>query len=1033
MSTKPIRLPFVEPLENRNQTLNADRKMVNALAEQSPSGTWRMIKRPGNHVAFTGMPGVGQGITNYLDSLYSVSGDFLNRFSTGSGSTATLLTSAASWQAREGHFFTGFAGKLWVMGGWMQPSLAAPTFSASIGSGAVTGITIVNAGLGFDPTYPTSVPLTITGGGGSGATAHAVVTGQSVTSVVIDTPGTGYTSPPSVVVASTTGWGIMNDVWSSVDGVTWSPVLSQAPWGQRGRGGVAVFNGRMWIMGGGTGTGVVDSDINYSDVWSTVDGVTWTQATSFAWPARRRMGVTVFNGLLWVAGGAGHTANSNPWVSTYYSDCYYSADGTTWTRTVSQAPWMARSDFGFYAIGSKLYVLGGNLPLLFQNATSDLWSSPDGIAWTRESSNPLGVAASGVWPVAAISSMGDGYTIPPPVTVDNTGTGGTGASAYAFTIYDDDGEADDWQGGPIGVVNFSAVGSGYTKAPALTLGASVGVNASFYAFLDGTSNGGSKRFRTAQLGSTIYLLEYQNTTSFVHVVWATTDGVTFTNQNIDFTAGWPPRAGEWAGYGNLFLSGGINSTPTYFSDVWDISLGGSSISLSPDVPGDFYHFNQTSTGITTPLLVFKSTDDLYSYNAALNLLTKLSNVANYPAVTVPGLVYLDGYFFVMDPQGRIWNSAPNDPSTWTALGVIAMQNEPNGGRAIAKLANYVVGFGVWSTEFFYDAGAPAPGSPLLPNITLPILVGCAAGESVVEMQNSIVWVGQTRHEGQGIYMFDGYAPRRISTPFEDRIIQSDPLTSIRAYSLDLYGHPCYILYLRTANLTLVFDFTTQVWSVFTSLTPQGTMAVTSLTCDPYGLVTVVAPNHGQSDGDPVIITGATVVGYNGSFNITYVDNNTFTYLVPSALDPNPGSALMQGYSTSAFNIVAAAQVLDIDYAQDPTNGVVYAQTISDYADHTNPIDMQAATERVDAGVSTWKFLSRLSLICDMVPSSGLISYSDNDYQSWSTYRSLSLNVGERPTTTPGGRFRRRAFRFRHTAATPLRIEAVELELFLGDF
>jgi hypothetical protein len=46
---------------------------------------------------------------------------------------------------------------------------------------------------------------------------------------------------------------------------------------------------------------------------------------------------------------------------------------------------------------------------------------------------------------------------------------------------------------------------------------------------------------------------------------------------------------------------------------------------------------------------------------------------------------------------------------------------------------------------------------------------------------------------------------------------------------------------------------------------------------------------------------------------------------------------------------------------------------------------------------------------------------------------MSLNQGQRATITPAGRFRRRAFQIRHTAFTPFRAMALELELLQGGF
>lgn len=937
----PIRLPLIEPLENRDATTTTDAKVLNGLIEQSTRGTLRVIKRPGQRLAFSGTPGIGQGVDNYLGNLYSISGDFLNAFgSTGLVLTATQVTGSAAFSTRTLQASIGYQGKLWVFGG------------------------INSAGVA------------------------------------------------------------LNDIWSSVDGLSWTNVGTGA-WSPRGGMEIINFNNTLYLMGG------IDNSANLlSDVWSSVDGVNWTLLTVAAWPGRYNFGLTSSTSLLYVAGGAAGVANGD---SSMYSDVYSSSDGVSWTRLVANAPWVARTNFGFFYLNNTLFVIGGLLLDQFAKATSDLWSSPDGITWTRASTNPFAMSASGVWPVAAFSSYGVDFPIPAPVTVSG-GVGGTGAAAWAFVDPNDDAD-DDAAFGTYTQISFNNVGSGYTGAPNVTLGNSVGVEASAYAFLDGTANSGAKQLQAAALNGTVYLLEYNASGTYVQRIWSTTDGLTYTNTGTNFAAGWPVRSGQgFFAFGNLWLIAGNNTTTsTFYNDVWAVNVTGIQIPLNPNVPGLFYHFTQTSTAITTPLLVFKSTRDLFSYNSALHALTKLSNVANYPTVTVPGIVYLDTYFFVMDPQGRIWNSAQNDPSTWTALGTIAMQNEPNGGVAIAKYLNYIVAFGVWTTEFFYDNANPAPGSPLSPNTSLPVQIGCAAGESVLEMQGNVVWIGQTRREGASVFWFNGYQPAKISTPFVDRILQADPLTNIAALSVDMFGHSCYVLTLKTTNITLVYNFDSGLWTIFTSSTQNDSLPATLLQADPYGTVTAIVPGHGAQDGDPAVIQGATVMDYNGLFNITYVDPNTFTYVIQTRPPVNPGLATYANFAENAFRPVASAQIADLDYLQDPTSGAVYAQDSTDVTDNGGPIDLTIITDRYDGGTSEWKVHARLTLICDIEVYNVMASYSDTDYQSWSMSRFMSTNQGQRATVTPCGRFRRRAFKIRHTSPTVFRAEALELLLIKGSF
>jgi hypothetical protein len=947
MDQPPVRFPLVEPLENRDFSTSEDAKILNGIVEQSTRGTLRVIKRPGQRVAFQGTPGTGQGIDNYLNNLYSISGDVLNAFGASSVVlTAQQVTGSAGFTPRTDAMGIGFQGKLWIFGGF-------------------------NA---------TGVPL--------------------------------------------------NDIWSSVDGLAWTN-NGTAAWFPRGGAGVIVFNNILYLIGGATGVG--SGNVIFGDVWSSPDGLTWTQINAGAVPPRFNFGLTSSSSVMYVAGGTAGPA-SNGAGQTFYSDVWSSPDGISWTRLTKAAPWVARDNFGFFWLNNKLFVVGGQLSDPFHLATSDLWSSPDGTVWTRVSANPFGVAASGVWPIAAFYSNGVDFPIPSPITVTG-GTGGTGATAWAFTDPDDDFERSPFDLGNYLQLTFNNVGSGYTGAPTLTFGTNVGVEVGAYALLDGTANGGAKQLQATILNGTIYLLEYNASGTDVERIWSTTDGVTYTNTNTNFAQGWPVRSGgAFFGFGNLWEIGGeATATSTFFNDVWAVDFVGLTIPLNPNVPNGFYHFTQTSTSITTPLLVFKSTHDLYSFNSALNALTKLSNVPNYPTVTVPGIVYLDTFFFVMDVNGNILNSNQNDPSTWTALGTIAMENEPNGGVAIAKYLNYVVGFGVWSMEFFADAGALPPGSPLLPNTSLPSLVGCAAGESVIEMQNSVVWIGQTRREGASVYMIQNYMPLKISTAFVDRILQNDPLTSVSAFSVDQFGHSCYVLTLHTSNITLVYSFDSGMWTMFTSNTQNDTQQVTLLEADPYGTVTAIVPGNGAADGDPVVISGATIPDYNGIFNITVVDQNTFTYQIQTAPVGNPGNAGFASFTENAFRPVASAQVMDVDYLQDPVSGAVYAQDSTDVTDNGGPINLEIVTDRYDGGITQWKVCRRITLVADIQPFNVMVSYSDNDYQTFSASRFMSTQQGQRATVTPAGRFRRRAFKIRHTEPVAFRAEALELEIILGSF
>ena len=81
-----------------------------------------------------------------------------------------------------------------------------------------------------------------------------------------------------------------------------------------------------------------------------------------------------------------------------------------------------------------------------------------------------------------------------------------------------------------------------------------------------------------------------------------------------------------------------------------------------------------------------------------------------------------------------------------------------------------------------------------------------------------------------------------------------------------------------------------------------------------------------------------------------------------------------------------------------------------------------------------KFMSRLQLIGDLNSSTGTVnvSYSDDDYQNWSTNRTQDLDNHEEWLTRLGV-FKRRAFRIQHEQNLPMRLTALEANVEQGHY
>ena len=181
-----------------------------------------------------------------------------------------------------------------------------------------------------------------------------------------------------------------------------------------------------------------------------------------------------------------------------------------------------------------------------------------------------------------------------------------------------------------------------------------------------------------------------------------------------------------------------------------------------------------------------------------------------------GAVYLDGTVYCMTTTGRIYGSAIEDVLTWNALNYISKSSEPDGGIALAKHLNWVVAMGTYSTEFFYNAGGTYPTSPLLRNDNSKLEIGCANGYSVVQFENTLMWIGVSKETGNGVYMLDGVSPIKVSTPVIEKYLNADGLSIVNAYALTIAGHTFYVMNLDVTEITLIYDLNEKLWYQWSS-------------------------------------------------------------------------------------------------------------------------------------------------------------------------------------------------------------------------
>jgi len=188
------------------------------------------------------------------------------------------------------------------------------------------------------------------------------------------------------VIGGTDGATFFNDVWSSSDGETWTPVLAhtESPgsgqFSGRTNHACAVFNGRIWMTGGyiDTGTGIDVAD----DVWSSADGVTWRlESASAEYWARGDHNMFVFDNKLWMIAGQTYDADG---LETLLNDVWTSSNGVSWSETSVTSAYFPRRLAAAGVIGGRMFVWGGYGTDAAGAAgpLGDIWHSTNGSLWT---------------------------------------------------------------------------------------------------------------------------------------------------------------------------------------------------------------------------------------------------------------------------------------------------------------------------------------------------------------------------------------------------------------------------------------------------------------------------------------------------------------------------------------------------------------------------------------------------------------------------------------------------------------------------
>jgi hypothetical protein len=193
-----------------------------------------------------------------------------------------------------------------------------------------------------------------------------------------------------------------NDVWSSSDGVNWSAATRNAEFSQRQPESVVVFDEdgagteplKMWVIGDISGA---------NDVWSSPDGVVWTQRVASIVNDRLGAKAVSFNNKLWLTGG---------WdpATGVKNEVWNSADGVNWSPVAQVSPFTARWLHNFLVFKNEMYIIGGDTNSA-AGYLKDVWKSSDGANWTQVTADIHADFSKRWLPACAVFNDGGGDKI----------------------------------------------------------------------------------------------------------------------------------------------------------------------------------------------------------------------------------------------------------------------------------------------------------------------------------------------------------------------------------------------------------------------------------------------------------------------------------------------------------------------------------------------------------------------------------------------------------------------------------------------
>jgi hypothetical protein len=211
----------------------------------------------------------------------------------------------------------------------------------------------------------------------------------------------------------------------------------------------------------------------------------------------------------------------------------------------------------------------------------------------------------------------------------------------------------------------------------------------------------------------------------------------------------------------------------------------------------------------TQLMILVPGGNGYIYNHVTDTFAQITD-SDFTANGNPQfVVFIDGYFLVTTDSKKFIISAINDGLSYNALDFGTAESDPDDIVAPVVYKNQLFISGGETFEAFQNiGGADFP----FQRTGLFLQKGCYAPYSLVNAQDTFMWVGGGENEGPAIWALSGNSTVKVSTTAIDSLLSKLTETALEGiYSWAYASKGAYFIGFSLPSTTLVYDITSKRW------------------------------------------------------------------------------------------------------------------------------------------------------------------------------------------------------------------------------